>query len=217
MARAEPSAVDREVFEGRRVLLHMSIKLFMLPGLWLTAAVIAVLLSLVLPLAATHSSHGDTAFTWLRPQVAPQGWNVATMRSGAALAYPQAWREIETDPGTVSAAPPGPRGSFVGYLNATPVGGSETLANWRRFRVAHVAAEGAHDVRLTASATGLHFLSGRGSCVVDSYSTTKRRFREIACIVAGAHATTVVVAAAPAAHWAQHAKVLELAVASFTT
>jgi hypothetical protein len=215
MARAEPSAVDREVFEGRRVLLHMSIKLFRLPGLWLTAAVIAVLLSLVLPLAATHSSHWDTAFTWLRPQVAPQGWNVATMRSGAALAYPQAWREIETDPGTVSAAPPGPRGSFVGYLNATPLSGSETLANWRRFRVAHVAAEGAHDVRLATAATGLPFRDGRASCVVDSYSTPRMRFREIACIVAGPRATTVVVGAAPARSWPHDAPLLQHAIASF--
>jgi hypothetical protein len=51
--------------------------------------------------------------------------------------------------------------------------------------------------------------------VIDSYSTSKRRFREITCIVSGARGATVVVAAAPAADWAQKAAVLERAVASF--
>ena len=199
MPVTEPSPAAREVFEAVRVLLRMAL-----------LALVALLL-----MAASPSPHRDTDFGWLRPQVAPQGWNVARTPSGAALAYPPAWRKIETDPGTVSAAPPGPAGSFAGYLNATPSSGGETLSNWRRFRVTHVAAEGAHDVRLAASATGLHFAGGRGSCVVDSYTTTKMRFREIACIVAGARGTAVVVAAAPAADWARHARVLERAVSSF--
>ena len=178
-----------------------------------------VLLALLafLLLAASPSSHRDTDFSWLRPQVAPQGWNVARTPAGAALAYPPAWHKIETDAGTVSVAPRGPRGSFVGYLNATPLSGDETLANWRRFRPAHVGEEGARDVRLHASAKGLRFLTGRGSCVVDSYTTTKLRFREIACIVAGTRGTTVVIGAAPAADWAQRARVFERAIASFST
>lgn len=53
--------------------------------------------------------------------------------------------------------------------------------------------------------------------MIDSYSNSKARFREIACIVAGHRATTVVVAAAPAAGWARQSAVLEQAVASFTT
>ena len=40
---------------------------------------------------------------------------------------------------------------------------------------------------------------GRGSCVVDRYATASARYREIACIVHGSRATTVVVAAAAAA------------------
>jgi len=182
------------------------------------AALVALLVPIVV--AAVHRSPGTpapTAFSWLRPAGEPAGWNVATTPSGATLAYPPGWHEIESDSGTVSAAPPGPRGAFRGYLNATPRSGSETLANWSRFRVAHVADEGAHDVRLATTATGLRFRTGRGSCVIDSYSTAKVRFREIACIVAGPHRTTVVVAAAPSDNWAGQARLLEHAVASFAT
>ena len=53
--------------------------------------------------------------------------------------------------------------------------------------------------------------------MIDSYSTTRMRFREIACIVAGPRATTVVVAAAPARRWAHEAPLLRRAVASFRT
>jgi hypothetical protein len=117
----------------------------------------------------------------------------------------------------VSAAPAGRRGVFAGYLNATPRSGSETLANWSRFRIRHVAAEGGRAVRLIASAVMLPFLGGHGSCVLDAYTTPRTRFREIACIVAGTHGTTVVVAAAPVARWRMAAPVLERAVASFSS
>jgi hypothetical protein len=158
-----------------------------------------------------------TAFKWAHPTSTPVGWRLAVTPSGASFAYPTAWRTIESDPGTVSAAPAGRRPAFRGYLNATPQSGGETLANWTRFRVAHVAAEGARDVRLDGAAHGLRFPGGAtGSCVIDSYSTHVTRFREIACIVAGRR-TTVVVAAAPATGWARRAPLLELAVSSFAT
>jgi hypothetical protein len=156
-------------------------------------------------------------FAWLKAQAQPPGWKHASTATGARLAYPADWRSIETDPGTASAAPIGPRGYFAGYLNATPQGGHETLANWRRFRVAHVAAEGAHGVRLAAAATNLRFRDGRASCVIDSYSTRRMRFREIACIVAGRRVTTVVVGAAPAARWSREAPILERAITTFTS
>jgi hypothetical protein len=156
-------------------------------------------------------------FYWLRPAAMPPSWKTARTRSGATLAFPPGWREIQADRGTVSAAPAGPRGYLVGYLNATPLSGAETLANWKRFRVVHLAEEGARGVRLEAGATGLRLRSGRGSCVIDSYSTTRARFREIACIVTGARATTVIVAAAPARTWTHVSSTLEQAVASFTT
>jgi hypothetical protein len=157
-----------------------------------------------------------SAFGWLRPAAPAPGWNSGTTASGARLAYPPSWRTIATDPGTVSAAPAGAGGAFAGYLNATPRSGTETLANWSRFRIAHNADEGSRHLRLVAAGSNLAFRGGRGSCVVDDYSTTTTRFREIACIVAGSHATNVVVAAAPVAHWAAQAPLLERAVASFT-
>ena len=157
------------------------------------------------------------AFAWLRPAAAPAGWRVATTPSGASLAYPAGWRPIESDAGTVSAAPARERGVFRGYLNATPQGGPETLANWSRFRPDHVADEGAHDVRLEAAVTGVRFRTGRGSVVIDSYSTDRMRFREIAAIVAGSRGTTVIVAAAPVSRWSSAAPVLERAVAAFAT
>jgi hypothetical protein len=183
------------------------------------ALVLAVVLGSVALSSGRESptNTGARSFAWLHPERQPPGWRLAVTGSRAALAYPPSWRQIRTDPGTVSVAPAGARGAFSGYLNATPRSGEETLANWSRFRVAHIAAEGALHARLEAAATGLYFRSARGSCVIDSYSTTKARFREIACIVAGARATTVVVAAAPVADWAQQVGALRRAVASFGT
>jgi len=185
----------------------------------LAAALLAIVAAVVVA-AGGHrppAARAAQPFGWLRPAPVPPGWHVGVTRSGARLAYPPSWRQIETDRGTVSAAPAGPGGSFAGYLNATPLGGEETLANWSRFRVAHVAEEGARRVRLEATASGVRFHAGHGSCVIDSYSTARARFREIACIVAGARATTVVVAAAPTRIWAQQSALLERAVAGFTT
>ena len=156
-------------------------------------------------------------FAWLRPSAAPRDWLVGRLPSGtAALSYPPGWRSIRTDPGTFSAALLGPHERIRGYLNATPQSGAETLANWSRFRVAHNADEGDRHVVREASASGLRFRSGHGSCVVDRYATITSHYREIACIVRGAHATTVVVAAAQPRDWARIAPQLRRAVASFT-
>ena len=161
------------------------------------------------------ASTGASAFIWLRPEPQPRGWKVAVTRSGARLAYPPGWREIRTDPGTVSAAPAGARGVFVGYLNATPGIAEETLANWSRFRPEHNGGEGDRRVHLIASASHLNFRSGRGSCVIDDYTTSKASYREIACLVSGPRSSAVVVAAAPIALWDQQAAKLERAVSSF--
>jgi len=53
--------------------------------------------------------------------------------------------------------------------------------------------------------------------VIDDYnSRVGGRYREIACIVAGPHATTVVVGASALGEWRKRARVLERAVSSFT-
>lgn len=166
--------------------------------------------------AGRHSSHGPAsrAFSWLHPAPPPPGWSVARSTAGA-LAYPPGWTPIKTDPGTASVALLGSAGAIDAYLNATPRQGKETLANWSHFRPAHNKGEGSHDVRLIASATNLTFRSGRGSCVIDDYTTTsKARYREIACLVAGPTSSTVIVAAAPIALWDQQAGTLERAVSS---
>jgi hypothetical protein len=168
--------------------------------------------------AARDGGHTPHAFAWLRPTQPPAGWKVARLPSGAAgLAYPTSWQPIRTDPGTVSAALLGPHGRIDGYLNATPQSGSETLANWSRFRPAHNREEGDRGVVTEAAATRLRFPAGTGSCVVDHYATVSARYREIACIVHGSRATTVVVAAARPKDWARLAPSLRRSIASFST
>jgi hypothetical protein len=167
---------------------------------------------------STQSHAAAGPFAWLRASTPPPGWKIARLPSGkAALAYPPGWRAIETDPGTVSAALLGPHGRIRGYLNATPQGGAETLANWAQFRPAHNHEEGDRAVVSLASGSGLQFANGTGSCVIDRYKTVSDRYREIACIVRGTHATTVVVGAAEPSAWASLAPDLQRAVASFST
>jgi hypothetical protein len=190
---------------------------------WLAAAAAGT--GLAGAAAAVAIGIGDTgaqqprpsaAFAWLHPAPAPRGWTTARLPGGTArLSYPPGWHAIQTDAGTASAGLRAPGQGLIGYLNATPRQGDETLANWSRFRPAHVAGEGARQVQPIASATGLAFRSGRGSCVIDSYRTSLTRYREIACLVAGAHASTVVVGAAPSSVWATQAQTIERGIASF--
>jgi hypothetical protein len=162
-------------------------------------------------------SHGG-AFAWLQVGAPPAGWTLARLPSGkATLAYPPGWRSIESDPGTVSGALLGPHGRIRGYLNATPQSGGESLSNWARFRPAHNHEEGDRDVARDASARGLRFRTGSGSCVVDHYATVSARYKEIACIVRGSRATSVVVGAAEPADWQALAPKLERAISTFST
>ena len=74
------------------------------------------------------------------------------------------------------------------------------------------------NVAPVASATNLRFLGARGSCVIDTYtSSTGHSYREIACIVAGGTATTVVVGAAPPQQWPRQGPAIERAISSFLT
>jgi len=183
---------------------------------------VAIVIGLVVAACASslradrHSSRHDPesqAFSWLHPAPPPPGWNVARS-TGGALAYPPGWTPIKTDPGTASVALLGSAGAIDAYLNLTPRQGKETLANWSHFRPAHNKGEGNKDVRVIASSTNLNFRSGHGSCVIDDYTTSKARYREIACLVAGPTSSTVIVAAATTALWDQQAVTLERAVSS---
>jgi len=197
-------------------------RLLWIPGL-LLAAVIA--------LAGCGSGSGSDAtggggavqrsagaFAWLSPAAPPAGWALARLPGGrAALAYPPGWRSIHSDPGTVSAALMGPDHRIRGYLNATPRQGRETLADWARFRPAHNADEGDMNVVTDAAARDLRFRTGSGTCVMDHYATVSARYREIACLVRGSHASTVVVGAAQPGDWSRLAPQIERAISSFAT
>jgi hypothetical protein len=186
-----------------------------------TVGLVAVALAAAVLIAGLagggQSSHrrAPGRFAWLHPAAPPTGWSVARIAGGATLAYPPGWRSIKTDPGTASVAILGSGDRIDGFLNATPKQGTETLANWSRFRPQHNRREGDQNVRLIASSDDLAFRSGRGSCVIDDYTTSKATYREIACLVSGPGPSAVVVAAAPSAVWDHQAATLERAVSSF--
>jgi hypothetical protein len=178
------------------------------------AGVVALIIALVAAGGASPR-RASGSFAWLRRASAPVGWHVARTPEGAALAYPPGWTAIKTDPGTASVALRGNGGRIEGYLNVTPKQGAETLANWSRFRPQKNRAEGARNVHLLAATTDAHFRSGRGSCVIDAYTTSVAAYQEIACLVSGPGSSNVVVAAAPARLWQQRSAVLERSLSSF--
>jgi hypothetical protein len=175
--------------------------------------VVAIIVLLATGGAARRRASGP--FAWLRPAPPPQGWHTARIPDGAVLAYPPGWSAIKTDPGTASVALRGSGGLIDGFLNATPKQGAETLANWSRFRPQKNGAEGERNVRLLAATEDAHFRSARGSCVIDTYTTTITSYEEIACLVSGHGSSGVVVAAAPTRLWLERSPVLERAVSSF--
>ena len=183
----------------------------------LTAVTLAAVALIVAWAGGGESSHRRTSgpFAWLHRASPPTGWAAARTTGGARLAYPAGWKPIETDPGTATVALLRGGHRIVGYLNATPKQGTETLANWSRFRPQHNLDEGDRSVHLIASAKDLSFRSGRGSCVIDDYTTSKATYREIACLVSGPGSSAVVVAAAPRALWDRQATTLERAVSAF--
>jgi hypothetical protein len=184
----------------------------------LRAGVAAALLAAGPALAACGGGGGTGAFGWLRPAPPPGNWQRMRIPSGATLPYPPGWTPLKGDVGTASAALTGPDRRIVGYLNLTPRQGGETLGNWASFRVHHNAEEGDRSVIRLASAAGLRFRTGRGACVRDSYHTvTGNRYIELACLVQGRRARTVVVAAATSAAWSRIAPLLERALSSLTT
>ena len=198
-------------------------------GKWIaaTAAALAVVASLVAIGGAIDES-GDSStsttfrpstFSWLDPGAAPGGWSSSQLPgSPARLPMPPGWRREDGDAGTATEALRSSSGRIAGYLNATPRQGLETTRNWTEFRVAHNREEGDREVRLLAGATDLRFRSATGSCVLDAYRTDSgNRYRELACIVSGPAATTVIVGAAPPHRWTTEAPTIEQAIDSFTT
>ena len=186
-------------------------------GLVAIAAGAVILILGIASCGGGQSSHRHSSgpFAWLHAASAPPGWNLARTATGAVMPYPPGYKAIKTDPGTASVALLGSGNGIRAYLNATPKQSTETLANWSRFRPAHNRDEGIRDVRVLASSSDLTFRSGRGSCVSDTYTTSKARYREIACLVSGTRSSGVIVAAAQAAQWNRYAATLHRAVSTF--
>lgn len=194
------------------------------PAAVVVAAVVAAALALAacgeISTAGAKRAAGVStgAFSWLHPQPPPTGWTVVRIPTGSTLAYPASWKPQHGDPGTATAVLLRPDGAYLGYLNLTPLQGGETLSNWPSFRVDHNSNEGERAVRRLAAATGLRFLTGRGTCVEDAYTTTiGARFIEIACLVTGARTDFVIVGAAPPSRWTQAAPTLERAIEGVQT
>lgn len=167
---------------------------------------------------APRTAAAAPAFAWLRPGAAPHGWLSMRLPNGAALTYPRGWKIVAGDHGTATAALLDGHGGYLGYLNLTPRQGEETQGNWGSFRPRHNGAEGERAVTLQASARGLRFRAGRGACVRDAYTTaTGTRYVEIACLVGGGRAASVIVGAAPSRDWAVQGPMIERAISALQT
>jgi hypothetical protein len=169
--------------------------------------------------ALTASGHPPgRAFPRLHPAAAPAGWRHVTLPGGTAvLSYPPSLRPLAGDKDAVSAARLSPAGAFQIYLNATPRQGSEQLAHWAAFRLHLLRSDDAASAQQIAAARGIRFRGGTGSCVIDRYVTRigGHHFQEIACLVQGHTSASVIIAAAPAAAWAQARPLLLRAVAAY--
>jgi len=88
---------------------------------------------------------------------------------------------------------------------------------WPAFRISHLLDDDARSARELWAATGVAFLGGTGSCLMDTYVTRvgTHAYTELAFFVQGQRAASVVVAAAPAARWRSAEPVLERAVAAY--
>ena len=185
--------------------------------------VLAVLASVaaIAAAAATFALSGGSpgrAFPALVPAAAPAGWPHLTLPDGTAvLSYPPSLRPVSGDADAVSAAQVSPKGVFQLYLNATPRQGDEQLRGWAASRLRLLTADDAASARELAAAQDVKFRGGAASCVIDTYVTRigAHHYQEIACLVQGRTSASVIVAAAPAATWAQASPLLLQAVAAY--
>jgi hypothetical protein len=183
-------------------------------------AVLAVLAATAATVAAftLPGRSPGPAFPPLIPAAAPAGWPHLTLPNGTAvLSYPPSLRPVNGDTDAVSAARVSPAGVFQLYLNATPWQGAEQLRGWAAFRLRLLTADDAASARELAAAQGVTFRGGTGSCVIDTYVTRAgaHHYQEIACLVQGRASASVIVAATPAATWAQASPLLLRALAAY--
>ena len=165
--------------------------------------------------AAAPASAG---FGWFHPGPAPGAWLRASLTGqSATLSYPGSLRSEHGDPGTVTVGSTAKSGQVLVYLNVTPKQGGETLHDWPDFRMEHLHEDGQSAVHLDSVSGPLNFRGGHGRCVMDNYTTDTHHnhYNEIACIVQGAHATSVLVAATSTAAWQAHRALLEKVISSY--
>jgi hypothetical protein len=187
-------------------------------GLVLAAIAIVAAIAAIVAAFTGPSRPAGQAFPRLHPAAAPSNWLHATLPNRTAvLSYPPSLRPLAGDLDAVSAAKIGPGGTFRLYLNATPRQGSEQLAHWAAFRLDLLRSDDAASAHQVATASGVRFRGGTGSCVIDRYITRigGHHFQEIACLVQGHTGASVIVAAAPAATWATAQPLLLRAVAAY--
>jgi hypothetical protein len=185
----------------------------------LVLAAIAAIAIVITAVAFTGAGRPPRAgFPPLSPAAAPASWQHLTLpNQTAVLSYPPGLRPIAGDKDAMSAARLSPAGAFQLYLNATPRQGSENLAHWAAFRLHLLRSDDAASARQLGAAQGIKFRGGTGSCVIDRYITRigGHHFQEIACLVQGHTSASVIVAAAPAATWAQARPLLLRVVAAY--
>jgi hypothetical protein len=187
---------------------------------WHVLAAIAALAAIaitVVVLTVPERSPSE-AFPVLHPAAAPASWPHLGLPNGTAvLSYPPLLRPIAGDTDAVSAARLGPGGEFQLYLNATPRQGAERLQHWAAFRLRLLRSDDAVSAREISAAQGVKFRGGTGSCVIDGYVSRigAHHYDEIACLVQGRTSASVIIAASPAAEWAQARPLLLRAVAAY--
>lgn len=182
------------------------------------AAAAAAAIAVVIVAFALPGRSPGPAFPRLTAAAAPAGWPHVTLPDGTAvLSYPPSLRPIRGDKVAVSVARVSPAGTFQLYLNATPRQGTERLQGWAGFRLGLLRSDDAASAQEVAAAQGVRFRGGTGSCVIDRYVTKigAHHFEELACLVQGRTSASVIIAAAPAATWAQASPLLLRAVAAY--
>jgi len=166
----------------------------------------------------SHSALTAAPSASIRAQAPPAGWHGSRIGSGAVLFYPPSWKRARGDAGTATATLEGAGRRLLGYLNITPQQADETLANWSRFRVSHNRREGEKEVTREAVLRQVRFRTGTGTCVRDRYTTASgARYIELACLVHGSAATSVIIAASPRANWSSVSPSLYRALSAMTT
>jgi hypothetical protein len=200
-----------------RLPSRLLVVLAVVSGAGAVAGSIALWSALTGPAGGSGAS-ASAGFGWFNAGPPPGNWLPRVLPGGGAiLFYPPSLRPEKSDPGAISVSDATPAGTVRVYLNATPRQGEETTAGWAAFRVEHLADDAAAGAHLDAAAADLAFRGGRGSCVVDHYTTNvgAHQYREIACYVEGGHRSGVVIAAARLADWGKYAPVLERAINAF--